>query len=173
MTTFEVRINISQVHFTETSTEIEDIQISNSKQSSIQSASFTIYDKNSTYYSVVGLGDSVQIKINNDYEFDGFISSYTIRREGIYILNIDCTGSTFELSRYNTDIGKTYTSQKTGYIAKDLIDTYGNGMSSENISADDGVTVASIVFDGETLMTCFQRLIAFDGYSFYVGRGVA
>ena len=172
MTTYELLINprdANEIRMTEDSQDIEDIKISNSKQSSIQNASFKIYDRNGTYSSDIAISYDVEITINDIVEFEGFISALSTKYEGMYVFDVQCTGNTFDLERFVTGAATTYTDKKTGYIAKNLIDTYGMGFDSSNVSSTDGVTINSIVFNSETLNSCYKKLIQYDGYDSYVG----
>ncbi|GAH48476.1 unnamed protein product, partial [marine sediment metagenome] len=107
----------------------------------------------------------------DDLEFEGFISTLVKNFVGGITMSIQCTGTTFELERYFTGENKTYTEEKTGAIVKDLLAMYAGGQFDlTHFSSTDGVTLQSIVFNAETLNTCFKRLTEFDGFNYYVGR---
>lgn len=174
MTTYELLINprdANEIRMTEDSQDIEDIKISNSKQSSIQNASFKIYDRAGTYHDNIDISYDIEILINGVVEFEGFISALDIKYEGMYVFDIQCTGNTFDLERYITPMALTFMGEKTGYIAKTLIEDYTVAMDSKHMSTSDGVTVDTITFNGETINSCFKRLTQLDGYDYYVGQG--
>lgn len=173
MTAYSIAISSSPLITIVPSTqETENIQITNSKDNMYQSASFDYFDHVGTKYSAITIGTEVTISIQGVIEFEGFISSFMREYLGSTIKSsISCIGDNFELERFITDEDKTYTSQKTGYIAKDLLQTY-TTLDDSNISSTDGVTVASIVFDAQTIGKCFQRLIQLDGFNYLVGSTV-
>jgi len=174
MTSYKIVINprdITEVRSLVADKQIENLVISNSKQQSYQNATFRLIDKSKVFYNDISVGSIVEIEINGDLEFTGFISNVKKSFVGGVILNIQCTGDTFDLERYLTPVDTTYTAEKTAAIAYDLCQTYGMGkFDTLNINTSDGVTIQSIVFNAETLNSCFQRLTQLDGFNYYVGR---
>jgi len=175
MTEYEILINprkATEINISQDSKNSEDISISQSKQQSYQNAELTVIDKNKTFYSDVTIGSGVEITIDDSLEFEGFVSNKRTVFAGGAILNLQCTGRTFELERYTTAETHSYNAVTTAAIAYDLISTYTavGDFDYTNINTSDGATVQTITFDAETLGVCFQRLIEFDGFNFYVGN---
>ena len=166
------RVTISSnpdVVITPSSQEIQTISISHSNQQAYSSASFDYHDFSKSSYVNCTIGTEVTIEINDVLMFEGFIASRELQYAGdCIILKLICVSNTFMLQRYFTDANKTYTDKKTGYIVKDLLTTY-TSMVHDSISTNDGVTVASIVFDAVTLASAFEQLSELDGYMYYVG----
>jgi len=174
MTSFEILINPrspTEVRSIPDDKRIEDIKINNSKQQSYQNATFQLIDEDKTFYNDVSIGSAIEIEVNDVLEFTGFISNIAKNFVGGITLNIQCTGDTFDLERYLTAVNKTYTGEKSAAIAHNLCTSYGQGkLDISNINTNDGVTIQSIVFNAETLNTCFQRLSQLDGFNYYIGR---
>jgi len=150
----------------------EKIDITSSIQQKFQTASFDYTDKNKNRYSFLVVGNYIDIYIDNEIVFEGFISQTQKSYVGGAIkMAVNCIGNTFEVERYLTDANKTYTNKKSGYIVKDLLDTYApSTITHTSVSSTDGATITSIVFNEITLGSAFQRLAELDGYRYYIGN---
>ena len=174
MTTYQVTFNpreSSQLVIIGPDQKVEDLIISNSKQQSYQNATLKLTDIDKDLYSSITIGSEIEIEIDETLEFEGFVSRKNKMFAGAMILDIQCTGRTFDLERYTTAASVTYTGDKTGLIARTLLETYTSvgDFDYTNISSTDGVTIQTITFESESLNACFQRLTEFDGFNYYVG----
>jgi len=175
MTEYEILINpreATEIVVTQDTKNVEDILIKQSKQQSYQTAEFVLIDKDKVHYNNITIGSGIEITIDSELEFEGFVSNKQTQFAGDIILQLQCTGRTFELERYMTSSTSSYATMKTAAIAYDLLDTYTTlgDFGYADIDTNDGVTVQAISFDSETLGTCFRKLTEFDGYNYYVGN---
>ena len=169
MTTYKIIINSGQSTAItyQTRSNVSTFQITNSDNEYYQNGFIELFDVSNQH----NIGDTVDIYINDNREFKGYISrrEQTIDR-GTKVIRYQLIGETYDLWRYHTDDYAIYSGMTT-YIASSLVSSYCEGISG-NFSITGGVNLVNdIDLTNMTVGDAIARLTKLDGYRFYVRDG--
>ena len=150
------------------SDKVNLIQFSNTDQDYYQNGVIIMYNEDADQI----ISDSVRIYIDSVEMFTGHIGGIqqTIdqgRKKNIYSI----IGETYDLFRYSTDYNVNIDGT-TAYIASSLVSTYASGITFGSPTTSGTVLTQGMTFNNESVGECLKRLIAIDGYKFYVKGGV-
>ena len=153
------------VHYTKGS-NISLVEISNTDQEYYQTGRVVVYNATSSQ----SIGDSVMVFIDNDIEFNGYVSKRGRQVKGVIEDTYNLVGKTYDLWRYHTDSSTSYSDKTTCYVASSLVGTFCTGVDVSNtINPDSGSSITGdIEFNNEIIGDSLIRLTNLDGYRFYV-----
>jgi len=169
MTNFRIIINSGQSTSTtyQTRSNVSTFQVTNSDNEYYQNGFIELFDTSNQH----NIGDTVDIYINGNREFKGYISrrEQTIDR-GTKVTRYQLIGETYDLWRYHTDDYAIY-SGLTSFIASSLVSSYCEGISS-NFAITGGINLTEdINLTNMTVGDAIVRLTKLDGFRFYVRDG--
>ncbi|MBE3094412.1 MAG: hypothetical protein IMZ52_05225 [Actinobacteria bacterium] len=143
---------------------ITHIQLNNSDQSYYQDGIIELYD-----CSAQVVGDSVDIYINDSYEFSGYVSRRQIHHKaGKHLYSYQLIGKTYDLWRFRTGRNDLYTGY-SGYIASSLVSKYCYPTVLGNSNITDGCSFTNpIDLSDQTVGDALVTLIGYDAFKFYV-----
>jgi len=141
------------------------IEITNSDNEYFQNGVINAFDVTTNRL----IGDKVLLFINDDLEFDGYISRIQqeiVQGKKTHIYQV--VGRTYDLWRYHTSASAEY-SGNTCYIASSLIADYCPGISGSHIWNNSGTTMTdSIDFSNTIVGDALIDLTKIDGFKFYI-----
>ncbi|RLG29109.1 hypothetical protein DRN98_08720, partial [Methanosarcinales archaeon] len=162
---FDLYFNSGQpnaVHY-QKGDKVSHIEITNSDQDYYQHGVIRLFD-----VTAQNIGDTVQLYINGELEFDGYVAR---RKRDMKYGKIgheyQVVGKTYDLWRYPTDDNAIYSGQ-TAYIASSLVSTYCENITAPDVSVTDGVYTSEIDLTNKTVGDALVALTELDGYRFYV-----
>ena len=151
---------------------VANIQITNSDQSYYQNANLTLFGLSDTQEDSLRINSKVHIKINEQTEFDGYVSRIQKSIAGKRVFDLQCVGRTYDLWRFKTSSDTAYSNKYTGYIVSSLVATYCSGdglyIQPPDVSPDTGVAIKYVEFSDMKVGDCIARMAQMDGYAFYV-----
>jgi len=167
MTTFDIYFNkgeANEIQYTE-GDNVSLIEINNSDQEYYQSGRVIFYN----VPSAQTIGDTVDIYINEDLEFSGYISGRNRLSKGVIQDTYNLVGKTYDLWRYHTNSDTTYTGKTSTYIASSLVGEFCSISVDDGIYLNSGANITNdIEFNNEIIGDALIRLSKLDGYRFYV-----
>ena len=151
---------------------LENLEISDSYESSYKSAVFRIMVSGTTINELTEVNNPVVIYIQDSMEFAGYISRKQLELFGSPILRIQCIGKTYDLWRFILPQNCTYSQVYSGYLVSSLVATYASGsgyyVEPPDVEPDTGSFIEYIDLSNMMLGDAISRISKFDGYHFYV-----
>ena len=144
---------------------ISEVEITNSDSSYYQSSRIKIYDP----VTVPSVGDTIDIFIDDSYEFSGYVSRVSYDVAGTKVLTIQGIGKTYDLWRYYITGEIQFQNALTGYIVSSLVSNY-TDITPKYVNPNAGASVYDVTFSNTTVGDCIAECSKRDGYRFYVNE---
>lgn len=150
---------------------LESLTINHSNESYYKDAEIAIYNV-PDFEEKVSINSRVNIYINGNLEFSGYVARIQTRISGIKAYYLQCIGKTYDLWRFVIPANTYYKGKYSAYIVSSLVGTFCSGhgvcIIPPDVKNTDGSYIEYIDVSLLPVGDAIARIAKFDGYHFYV-----